>query len=123
MVGGGARQGVEGGVDERCAPGRVDEHAVEVHESGHLPVVCAREASVQERELLEEERVGGVSEERRAGHVEVVRVLVLGRPGDVEVAEHQPWARTKGASSASTTKNVGHDAASQGAYMLVTVIG
>jgi hypothetical protein len=65
------------------------------------------EASVQERQLLEEELVDGVREERRAGRVEAVGVLVLGGSGDVEVAKHQPGPRAKGSQFSQLDKERG----------------
>jgi hypothetical protein len=56
---------------------------------------------------LEEELIDGVREERRAGHIEAVGVLVLGGSGDVEVAKHQPGPRAKGSQFSHPDKERG----------------
>lgn len=92
VVGGGPGEGAERGVEQGSSPGGIDEGAVEAYQSWGLAHVGPGIPAVQQRELLEAERVDGVVEEGRGSMVEVVVVLVVRGVRDVEVSDDEPGA-------------------------------
>jgi hypothetical protein len=91
MVGGGTREGGEGGVGKSQIPCLIEKGSVEAGEGGRFTFVRPSVQTIEQGQLEKSKRADGVVESVGEREVEIGIVFVGGAAEEVEISNDHPW--------------------------------